>query len=124
MAAVQRWRDCEEIAHIQGQRSPRKTVGTGAAAAWHWSDFEEIPNVQGQRISSNKMIGGVKLHLKSTLIPARDAQRAQTNLCAPEPRNTTETETELCFSVSCGGKGQQWTIAGAGALGDADLGMA
>ena len=45
-------------------------------------------------------------------------------LCAPEPRNTTETETEQCLSVSCGGKGQQWTIAGAGALGEADLGMA
>ena len=39
-------------------------------------------------------------------------------LCAPEPRNTTETETEQCLNVSCGGKGQQWTVAGAGALGE------
>ena len=30
----------------------------------------------------------------------------------------------LCLSVSCGGAGQQWTAAGAGALGAADLGMA
>ena len=45
-------------------------------------------------------------------------------LCTPEPRDTTETETELCLSVSCGGKGQQWTVAGVGALGAADLGMA
>ena len=28
------------------------------------------------------------------------------------------------FSVFCGGTGQQWTAAGAGALGAADLGMA
>ena len=32
--------------------------------------------------------------------------------------------TELCLSVSCGGAGQQWTAAGAEALGAADLGMA
>ena len=45
-------------------------------------------------------------------------------LCAPEPRDPTETERELCLSVSCGGTGQQWTAVGAGALGAADLGMA
>ena len=45
-------------------------------------------------------------------------------LCAPGSRDRTETETELCLSVSYGGMGQQWTAAGAGALGDADLGMA
>ena len=32
--------------------------------------------------------------------------------------------TELCVSVSCGGAGQQWTAAGAEALGAVDLGMA
>jgi len=45
--------------------------------------------------------------------------------CAqPEPRDPTETETELCLSISCGGTGQRWTATGAGALGAADLGMA
>ena len=34
----------------------------------------------------------------------------------------TETEPELCLSVSCGGLGQQWPATGA--LGTADLGMA
>ena len=34
----------------------------------------------------------------------------------------TETEPELCLSVSCGGRGQQWPATGA--LGAADLGMA
>ena len=34
----------------------------------------------------------------------------------------TETEPELCLSVSCGGTGQQWPAAGA--LGAAHLGMA
>ena len=33
-------------------------------------------------------------------------------LCAPGPKDPTETETELCLSVSCGGMGQQWTAAG------------
>ena len=45
-------------------------------------------------------------------------------LCAPGPRDPTETETELYLSVSCGGRGQQWTATGTGALGTADLGMA
>ena len=44
-------------------------------------------------------------------------------LCRPGPRDLTETETELCLSVFCGSTGQQWTAAGAGALGAADLGM-
>ena len=45
-------------------------------------------------------------------------------LCMSGPRDPTETETELCLSISCGGTGQQWTDAGTGALGAADLGMA
>ena len=54
----------------------------------------------------------------------RDAQRAQTNLVQPGRRDSTETETELCLSISYGGTGQQWAAAGAGALGAADLNMA
>ena len=45
---------------------------------------------------------------------------------APGPRDPAESEAEpeLCLSVSCGGMGQQWTAAGAGALGAADLAVA
>ena len=70
------------------------------------------------------MVEGAKSHLKSNPIPARDAERAQTSFVHTGPRDPTETETELCLSVSCGGLGQQWTAAGTGALGAADLGMA
>ena len=35
-----------------------------------------------------------------------------------------ETEPEQCLGVSCGGPGQQWTAAGAEALGAADPGVA
>ena len=45
-------------------------------------------------------------------------------LCAPGPRDPTETETELRLSISWGGTGQQWPATGAGALGAADLRMA
>ena len=45
-------------------------------------------------------------------------------LCAPGPRDSTETEPELCLSVSCGFTSQQWPATGAGALGAVDLGMA
>ena len=36
---------------------------------------------------------------------------------------TPQRLRELCLSVSCGGTGQQWTAAGAGALGAVDLGV-
>ena len=45
-------------------------------------------------------------------------------LCEPGPRDPTETERELCLSVSCGGMGQQWTAAESEALSAVDLGMA
>ena len=44
-------------------------------------------------------------------------------LRAPGPRDPTETEPELCLSVSCEGKGQQWSKAGAAVLDATDLGM-
>ena len=44
--------------------------------------------------------------------------------CISGPNDPTETEPELCLSVSCGGMGQEWPASEAGALGTADLGMA
>ena len=41
-----------------------------------------------------------------------------------DPETPTETEPELGLSFSYIGTGQQWTAAGAGALGAVDLGMA
>ena len=64
-----------------------------------------------------------EITLESNHLPTRDAQRVQANLVHQDP-GTPETEPELCLSVSCGGTGQQWTAAGAGALGAADLDMA
>ena len=94
------------------------------AAAQCWSDFEEIPHVEGQRRSPIKMVGGAKSCLESNPIAPETLRGLKQTLCAPGPRDLTETETEPCLSVSCGGTGQQWTAAGAGALGAADLGVA
>ena len=46
------------------------------------SHQKKIPHVQGQRQrwSPSKMAGGMKLHLESKPIPAKDVWRAQTNL--------------------------------------------
>ena len=70
------------------------------------------------------MVGGANSHLETNPIPARDIQRAQTNLCAPGSRDPTDIETEVCLSVSCEDMGRQWSTAGIGALGAADLPMA
>ena len=45
------------------------------------------------------------------------------NLCTSGPKEPTESETELCLSVSCACTSQQWTATGTGALGAADMGM-
>ena len=58
---------------------------------------------------------------KSNPIPIRDTWSAQANLVHTRTQDPTETEPELCLSVSCGGTGQQWPTAEAGALGAADL---
>ena len=95
---------------------------SGVVPVLRWTSCMDILHVQGQRMSSSKMVGGANSPLESNPIPTRDAKRAQTN-CTPGPRDPTETETELCLSISCGGMGQQWTAPGSGALGAADLGM-
>ena len=71
------------------------------------------------------MVGEAKSHLESNPIPTRDAWSAQKKaLCTSGPRDSTETETELCLSVPCRGTGQQRPATGAGALGAADLAVA
>ena len=75
-AAALCWTGLEKIPHVQGQRNPSKTVGTGAAVR----RFSSHSKGEGQRRSPSKMIGGVNSHLESNPIPARDIQRAQTNL--------------------------------------------
>ena len=61
----------EKIPHVQGQENLSKTVGTGA-------DVRRYPCTRAKE-SPSKMAGGANLHLGSNSIPARDAQRAQTN---------------------------------------------
>ena len=77
--AAWHWSGHEDITHVQGQRSPRKMVVTGAVAAqcwsdsleilhapdqispvrwWRLSDFEELPHIQGQRSSPSIRIRG------------------------------------------------------------------
>ena len=48
----------------------------------------------------------------------RCSEGSNKTLCTPGSRDPTETEADLCW-VSCGGTGQQWPAAGAGALGAA-----
>ena len=99
-------------------------VGARAAAVLHWSGCEEIPHAQGQRGSPSKTIRGANSPLELNPIPTGEVRGLKQTLCAPGPRDSTEAETELCLSVSCGGTGQQWTATGTGALGAADLSMA
>ena len=88
----------EEIPHVQGQRSPSKMVGAGAAAEQCWSNVEEISDIQGQRRSPSKMVEGAKLCLES--YPPETLRGLKHSLYVPGPRDPTETEIELCLGVS------------------------
>ena len=87
------------------------------ASVWDECNFEDIPHFKGQRRSP-------KMALESNPIPARDAQRAQTNLVCTRTQRPHRFWASLCLSVSCRGTGQQSTVAETGALSIADLGMA
>ena len=56
-----------------------------------------IPHFQGQRRSPRKTVGGVKSHLESNVIPARDARRAQTEPCVHQ---TWQRLIQTCLWVS------------------------
>ena len=83
-----------------------------------------------QRRSPNKTVGGAQSCLKSNIIPARDAQRAQMKPRAHQDQGrgaVTSTRDWArpaceCLSVSSGGTGQQWPVLGTAALAAADLG--
>ena len=65
---------------------------------------KRYPYVQGQRRSCNKMAGGAQSHLKSNLIPTREAWKAQTKPCVhrnqgKEQWPPQETEPGLPVSV-------------------------
>ena len=72
------------------------------------SHQNKIPHIQGLRRSLSKTIRGAKSHLESNLVPSRDLGGLKQTLCGPGHRDPTETETELCLSLSCRVKGQQW----------------
>ena len=63
---------------------------------------EEIAHVQGQR-SPSKTVGGAKLHLESNPTTTRDAQTAQTKLVCTRTQEkgaVTPKETDPDFPVS------------------------
>ena len=64
-----------------GNLPPSWHLSTAMHSAGAVSGQEEIPHIQGQeQRNPSKMVRGVNSHLESNPIPARDAQRAQTNL--------------------------------------------
>ena len=72
----------------------------GAEAGQHWNDFEETAHVQQQRRNPSKMVEGAKSHLESNPIPPETLRGLKQTLYTPGARDPTETESELCMSVS------------------------
>ena len=70
------------------------------------------------------MVGGAKSCLESsTLIPTRDAWKAQTKSDVhQDPETPQEAELDLPLCVFCAGKGQQLSAVRIRALASADLG--
>ena len=66
---------------------------------------KKISHVQGQRRSPSNTGRGAKLHLESNPYPPEMLGGLKQTLYTPEPRDPTESEAELCLSVSCRGMG-------------------
>ena len=56
--------------------------------------------LQEQRTSANNTVGGVKSHLESNPISARDAERAQTKPCVCQDTETPQRLSEIWLWVS------------------------
>ena len=77
------------------------------------SHQKKILHFQGQRRRHSKTVGGAKSCLESNPIPARNTQRAQTNLVSTKNQRPHRDTT-----------GQQRTATGAGDLGAVGLRVA
>ena len=95
----------EEIPHIQGQRNPSKTLGTGAAV-------RRYPTSKGRGEAPARWWRWHNLLENPATLPPESLRWLKRTLWAPGPRDPTETETEGCLSVSWAGPGQQWPAAG------------
>ena len=103
-------------------RTPKLQLAAEPLIGECWILPKKIPHIQGQRRSPRKMVGGAKSHLESNPLPARDVQRAQTNLV---PIRTQRCHRDWARTVSeC--LLQRYRSAvdchRAGTLGAADLG--
>ena len=63
------------------------------------SHQKKIPHIQGQRRSPRKTVEGVKSHLESNPIPARDTRRAQTKLWVHRDPETPRRLSQKCLWV-------------------------
>ena len=77
---------------------------------------KEKPQQDGRR---DEITFRIKPHTRQ-----RHSESPNKTLCRPGDSTETEADLPLSVSVSCGGTGQQWPVAGSGALGAADLGVA
>ena len=89
------------------------------AVAWHGTAMRTYPTSKVRETPERWEEVQIQVS-NQTPFPPEMLRGLKQTLCAPGPEDPTETETELCVSVSCGGKGQQWTAAGTGTLGSAD----
>ena len=79
-----------------------------------WIPPKKIPHIQGQRRSPNKTEGGAKSCLESNPIPARHAQRAQTNLVCTRPHRDWTSLGSLKESWCLGSTDSDSALSGYG----------
>ena len=82
------WTGHVEIPHVQGQKNPSKTVGTGVAV-------RRYPTSKGKGEAAARLWERRIRVQSQTLFPPETLRGLKQTLRASGPRDPTETETEL-----------------------------
>ena len=104
---IYHWQPCSQDGSVEGcvlispVRIPNlQLTNEQPSTGEYWippKEKKKNPHVQGQRRNPNKTVRGVKSHLDSNFILARDAQRAQTKPCAHQDPSTPKRLSQTCL---------------------------
>ena len=110
-----RWQSRRTCAHLLGELQNYNSLLNNHRQENVGSHQKRYPMSKGRGEAQVRQQEGQNCIQNQTPYPPEGLRGLKQTLYVPGPRYPTETEIELCLSISCGGMGQQWTATGTGA---------